>query len=400
MARRNVWRSRRRTVLTVGAMSLALAVLIGYAGLIEGYIADMERSIVGVEVGDVQVLAAEYRDNPSIETVIEDPEGVLRGLDAAGFPAAPRLLAFGLAAAGDSSAGASFRGVDLERDAKVSAVGTHVLAGRWLEAEDPKGVVVGKRLAHALGVGPGSELLVLSQGMFGSLAYQLFTVRGVLAAISDATDRSGVFMTAEAFRRLMDLEQGVHQIIVRRPPEVALEAAAARVRAIAPATDDVETWRQLSPTLASMLDSARSVVLVAFAIVYLAVAILILNAMLMSVFERVREFGVLKALGAGPFDVLRLIYLESALQAGLAIAIGLALGIPLLLYLARVGIDLAGLAGVSVIGMAMSATMRAEISAAVFAGPLATLVVMTFVAVLYPALKAAWIQPVEAMRQR
>jgi ABC-type lipoprotein release transport system permease subunit len=290
--------------------------------------------------------------------------------------------------------------VDLERDAKVSGVGSHVLAGRWLEAGDPKGVVVGKRLAHALGVGPGSELLVLSQGMFGSLAYQLFTVRGVLAAISDATDRSGVFMTAEAFRRLMDLEQGVHQIIVRRPPEVPLEAAAARVRAIAPATDDVETWRQLSPTLASMLDSARSVVMVAFAIVYLAVAILILNAMLMSVFERVREFGVLKALGAGPLDVLRLIYLESALQAGLAIAIGLALGVPLLLYLSRVGIDLAGLAGVSVLGMAMASTWRAEISGAVFAGPLATLVAMTLAAVLYPALKAAWIQPVEAMRQR
>jgi ABC-type antimicrobial peptide transport system permease subunit len=122
--------------------------------------------------------------------------------------------------------------------------------------------------------------------------------------------------------------------------------------------------------------------------------------MLMSVFERVREFGVLKALGAGPFDVLRLIYLESALQAGLAIAIGLALGVPLLLYLARVGIDLAGLAGVSVIGMAMSSTWRAEISTAVFAGPLGTLVVMTLAAVLYPALKAAWIQPVEAMRQR
>jgi ABC-type antimicrobial peptide transport system permease subunit len=130
------------------------------------------------------------------------------------------------------------------------------------------------------------------------------------------------------------------------------------------------------------------------------VAILMLNAMLMTVFERVREFGVLKALGAGPLDVLRMIYLESAIQCALALAIGLALGTPLLWYLARVGIDVAGLAGVSVIGIAMASVWKAELSAAVFAGPIATLVAMTTVAVLYPALKAAWIQPVEAMRGR
>ncbi len=397
MAWRNVWRNRRRTLVTIAAMSFGLLTMILYAGLMEGYVRSMERSVLDLEMGDVQIFAGDYRENPSIYTRIEEPEALLRPLEAAGFPASGRLLAYGLAAAGESSAGVSFRGVEVERDARVSLVHRELAQGRWLDPVDPGGVVLGRRLARTLDVELGDELLVLSQGADGSMAYDLYTVRGVLRGIGDATDRTGMFMTAAAFRELMVVPDGVHQIIVRRPLELPLPAAAAQIAALASGLD-VQTWRQLAPTLASMIDSARSLIVAMFLIVYVAIGILILNAMLMAVFERVREFGVLKAIGVGPLEVLSLIFVESAIQTGLALLIGVALSIPSLVYLTQVGINIGSLAGVSVMGIAMDPIWRTAVVPAIFSGPILTLVFIVFLAVTYPALKAALIQPVAAMR--
>ena len=122
--------------------------------------------------------------------------------------------------------------------------------------------------------------------------------------------------------------------------------------------------------------------------------------MLMSVFERIKEFGVLKALGMGPGAVLRLIYVESLLHVLLAILLGAGLAVPALWYLATQGINLGALAGASVMGMAMMETMYAVVTPRAVAQPILTTVVVVALAVLYPAVKAARIHPVEAMRHQ
>jgi ABC-type lipoprotein release transport system permease subunit len=397
IAWRNVWRNRRRTLVTIGAMSFALFVMIVYAGMMEGYLRDMERGILDLEVGDVQIFAGDYRENPSLYTRIHDPETVLDSLESGGYAASGRLLAFGLAAAGEASAGVSFRGVDVARERAVTSVGDEVAQGRWLDPEDSKGVVLGRRLARMLGVAPGEEIVVLTQGGDGAMAYDLFSVRGVLRGIADATDRSGVFLNAAALRELLDVPDGVHQIIVRRPRDQDLDRAARQIADVARGLD-VKTWRQLLPTLASLLESSRGVMLLMHFIMYVAVGMLILNAMLMAVFERIRELGVLKALGVGPFEVLRLIFLESAIQAAIAVAVGTTLALPAVLYLEATGLDLQSLAGLSVLGIAMDPVWRAAVTLDTFTTPVGILLVVVASAVLYPALKAASVQPVEAMR--
>ena len=396
MAWRNVWRNRRRTIVTVSAMSFALFVMILYSAMLEGYLEGMERSILDLEVGDVQVFAGDFRENPSLYTVIEEPEKLIEPLSADGFTASARVLAFGLAAAGESSAGVSFRGVDVEQDATVSNIHEEVAEGRWLDPGDPKGVVLGRRLARILAVGVGDEIVVLTQGSDGAMAYDLYDVRGILRGIADATDRSGVFLNQSALRELLEVPTGVHQIIVRRPEEVDLAQAAMRVSAFAPDLD-VQTWRQLMPTLSSLLESSRSAMVMMSFIMYVAIGMLILNAMLMAVFERIRELGVLKALGVGPFEVLRLILLESGIQTALAMIAGTICAIPVVWYLRDTGLDLQSLAGVSVMGIAFDPHWRAVITVDVFTSPVVMLAIVVAIAVLYPAIKASAIRPVEAM---
>ena len=399
MAWRNLWRHSRRTFVTVGAMTLALFVLVLYTGLLEGYLQNMEGNILDLEVGDVQAHAGDYLNRPSIYTLIEEPQALLDSLASEGYRATARLLGGGLVAAGESSAGASFHGIFVERDAQVTKIHQHVARGEWLDPADPRGVVLGRRLAQTLNVEMGDELVFLGQATDGSMANDLFEVRGILQGVGDATDRSGVFLTAEAFREFFFLADGAHQIILRRSGDQELSDVVEAVHAVGPELD-VKTWRQLMPTMASLIDSTRSIVQVVFFVVYVVIAILVLNAMLMAVFERIREFGVMKAIGVNPRTVLAIIVLECAMQTGIAVAIGLALSVPGLWYLVNVGIDTGAMGGISLMGVAFNQIWYAVATPYTYWGPVLALVVMVFLAVLYPAIKATRIEPLEAMRHQ
>jgi ABC-type lipoprotein release transport system permease subunit len=377
-------------------MSFALLMMLLLSGLFEGMLLTMEKDIVELEVGDIQVFAGDYRENPSIYTRIQEPDRVMGPLDAAGFPASDRLLAFGLAASDESSAGASFRGVNVERDARVSRVHSEVGEGHWLDPGDPAGVVIGKGLARSLSAGVGGEILVLSQAADGTMAYELYRIRGVLKRLGAAVDRTAVFMNQETFRELMVVPEGVHQIIVRRPEGVDLAAAAIKVGSLATPLE-VMTWRQILPTLASYLDSARGMVGFIYFIFYSAIGILLLNSMLMAVFERIREFGVLKAIGVGPWSVMGLILAETAIQTGIALFVGILLSLPGLLYLSTTGLNIAAMASISIMGASFSPVWKALFAPSIFSEPISILLFVVIVAVLYPAMKAAWIQPIAAM---
>jgi ABC-type lipoprotein release transport system permease subunit len=143
-------------------------------------------------------------------------------------------------------------------------------------------------------------------------------VRGILRSVGEATDRAGVFLPAPSFCELFALERGAHQVIVRRPVEMPLPALVDAARALAPG-QEVQSWRQLIPMLASMMDSTQGMMTFFFLIVWVAIAVVILNAMLVAVFERIKELGVLEALGFGPSAVLRLIFFGSMLQVGIAV---------------------------------------------------------------------------------
>ncbi|MBN2362486.1 MAG: ABC transporter permease [Deltaproteobacteria bacterium] len=399
MAWRNIWRNRRRTLVTIAAMSIAVFITVGYSGLVAGMVSQFESDTLDFELGAAQIFAPGYQDRPSIYTNMADTPAILARLDAAGVVATPRLLGAGLVAAGDSSGGAALFGIDLERDPRVLALSEQMMHGHWLDTADAKGVVIGRKLAHTLGVKPGDELVVLSQAVDGGMANDLFRVRGVLKTTGEQIDRAGVFMTAATFRALLDYRGGAHQIIVKRPAVLDTAALKAQVVAAAPG-QDVQSWRDLSPMLATMIDSVMGLIAIFFLVINIAIGIVVLNAMLMAVFERIKEFGVLKALGISPGGVLGLIYVESAIQVALSIAAGVLLSLPVMWYLSTSGIDTAAMAGTSMMGISIMSTWYAVFSPEVYLQPVFMTVFVVAVAVFYPAYKAAVIQPVEAMRHQ
>ena len=398
LAWRNVWRNTRRSVVTIAATSLALFVMIVYTGLVTGYVDGLQANIRDLEVGDAQAFAEGYREKPSLYTTIEDPALLADKLEAAGFTVAGRLLATGLGAGEDSSSGVQLIGIDVLSDAKVTSISEQLKAGAWIEPHD-EGVVIGWRLGEALGLGVGDELVVLSQGADGSMANDLYPVRGILKGISDGVDRAGVFMTHAEFRELMVLPAGIHQMILRTPPGADLSAATEQAQGFAPAGVEVSSWKQLKPMLSSMLDASRGAMKVMAVIVYLAVGIVILNAMLMAVFERIRELGVLKAIGFTPWKIFKLIMLETGIQTAVALTVGVALAIPMNYYMVHTGLDMSAMGNVSIMGMVWDPVWRSTVNLQTYTGPITSLVVIVALAVSYPALRAAFIRPLDAMRE-
>ncbi|MDH5511362.1 MAG: FtsX-like permease family protein [Nitrospinota bacterium] len=397
MAWRNMWRNRRRTIATTSALTLALLVTVLYSSMLEGFLGAMMSDSLDYEVGGAQVFARGYQEKPSLYTSMEDSVAVVDRLEKAGLPASGRLLGAGLVAAGDSSAGVQLRGIDIAREAMVLTIHEQVHNGKWLDPGDPSGVVLGHKLANTLGVKIGDELVVLSQATDGSLANEIYYLRGVLRGVGDMTDRSGLFMTAPAFRELMFFPRGAHQIMIKRQPAMPLPELKETAQGVA-GPHDVQTWRQLIPLLSTMIDSSRGMVMFMFFILNVVVGIVIANAMLMAVFERIKEFGMFKALGASPGSVLLLIYYESMMQVMMAIIIGVFLSIPLLWYLSTVGIDMKSMAGVSAMGIAMASEWKAMVTLQSYISPMAMMIFVVSIAVIYPSVKAALIKPIEAMR--
>ncbi len=441
-------------MVTIGAMAFALFVECLYSGLIPGYMNAMLEDITQLEVGDIQVHAGGYRNSPSLYTTIDDPAAVISAVEGMGYLGSARLLGGGLGASGEFSAGVALRGVNVAQDAAVCGVSGKIAEGTWLDASDQKGVVLGKFLARTLNAKPGSELLLLSQATDGSMANELYTVRGVLGSVAEATDRVTVYMTEAAFRDLFVMPTGAHQIVVKVPPKTDLVEAstalddhlkahylespyatekncwacdakpgegctitvgdATKFKALGqpgevgePHPDEhearileVKTWKQIMPIIGQMLDSVQGMIFILYFIIYIAVGILILNAMLMAVFERIKEFGVFKAIGAGPLHVLALILLEAAMQTTLAIVIGLSAAAPGMWWIANKGIDFGSMGGMNMMGVSMRKMWYGIYDAQTLSGPLIMLVVVVAMAVIYPAMKAAWINPVTAMRHR
>ncbi|MFC1839841.1 ABC transporter permease [Thermodesulfobacteriota bacterium] len=401
MASRNITRNWQRTLVTTLAMGFAGFIMILFASLMQGLLQASERNAVAMDLGDIQIHAHGYRHDPDLYKLIDKPENIVTTIQNSGLNAAHRLYGFGLAAAGSASSGVQLRGIDVKREGYVTQIHNHLLKGKWLDNGDPKGVVLGKKLAKTLHVHSGDELIFVGQAADGSMANELYTVRGILKSVGESIDRAGIYMVEKEFRDLMVLARGAHEIAVMRPDRgTDLKEAKTEVSRSAPGYETMD-WRELKPVIARILELADTQMLIMVIITYVAVAMVVLNAMLMSVFERIRELGIMKAVGVTPWQIMLLIYMETFFQILVASIISLILGISVSYYFQDNGIDLTRLAdGVTFAGVAMDPIWKAQITTKSLVIPVLFLFIIGTIAVLYPAAKAALIKPVSAIHHR
>jgi ABC-type lipoprotein release transport system permease subunit len=396
---RNLWRNRRRTAITLAAIAFSTAILIVGNALIRGLLAGAMRNATQLGVGEVQIHAPGYLADRSLFRALPDAGAILADADVAGVAAAPRSYGEGLLAHDVKSAGAVFWGVDPTRERATFDLAQHVAEGRFLDDRPVRGVVLGRKIARSLGVGPGDELVVVVQAADGSLGNELYAVTGVLKAVGDAIDRGTAIVHRADFDELFVAGGRVHEVALSSRGRLPLAAVEAVAAAAAPG-QEVRSWRQLLPIVSDMLANVDALLWIVGGIFFLTAGLGVMNTMLMATYERVREFGLLKALGTSPWHIALDVAAESLVLAVLGSVLGAALGTAGALLLQHHGIDTLRLAGeTSFGGLAFDPVWRAQFEPLALPLPVVAMLGICVLAALYPAALAARLDPVRAMQR-
>lgn len=396
---RNLWRNWKRTAITLAAVTFSTAILIVSYALFEGMIVQMVSNATNLSVGEVQVHAPEYREERSFYDSLDDPDSVLRTAEAAGAGAVPRSFGFGLSACETKSAGTLFWGVDPGFENRFFDLPKHIARGSFLSNTPKRGIVLGKKLAHALDADIGDEIVTLVQGGDGSLGNELFTVVGIMKAMGEEIDRTAAIIHADDFAELFVSGGRVHQIALNTRGKIPPQALAEQVSEALPGTD-VKTWRGILPALSDILYMFDGFMVIFCGVFCLAAGLGVMNTMLMATFERIREFGAMKALGATPFRIVRDVAAEALILSFLATLIGVAIALPSCYLLKIYGIDTTTIGGdISAAGVAFDPIWRASVTVRHVVLSVLAMWVFALLASLYPATLAARLDPVEAMRR-
>lgn len=397
LAVRNVWRSPRRSLLTMAAIAFGLFCLIVFQGLKAGLHREMVASAVQLDAASLQVLAAGRGESLTRLQPLRDPQQVVTLLKERPEAAASlRLRAPGLVTAPAGSAAVVLTGVDPAAEAKVTLVAGRIEAGGYLEPRG--GVLLGAVLAESLGVKVGDEVTVLVQTLFGKPGSRRLRVCGIYRTALASFDRSHLFLDLPTAQTLFDAGDVATSVAVHVAPEDEAELVA-WLRANLPAERyRVAAWQELAPDVTQLIElndaTMRLLVLIVFAIVALG----IVNTMGMSVMERTTEFGVLAAVGTRPVQVILLVVCEALALGAAAAVVGSLVGTAACGYLASHGLDLTRMTSANQ-HFATSHVLRAHLE---FADVLVANLVglaTALLAGLVPAWRASRLTPAVALRR-
>jgi putative ABC transport system permease protein len=399
---RNIWRSRRRTLISMSAIAIGLVMILVYGSMVSRMMSDAKEQLDRTGMGHVEITAAGWRARRPVQVVIPDVARVRAALALpAGAEVAVRVLSRGLLTSAHGNEPVEVHGVDWREEPAVAGYVRTPSQGAVPAPDDAHGILVGDALARRMQLAVGDEVALTAQRADGETSAQPFRVRGVYHSISAKIAARRVLVGQAALQELVGVA-GAHQIVIQLDRAAEAAPTAASLKAALGSDLDVLTYFEIFPTYAQMEKLIDSVMIVMSFFVYFLVGLGILNTMLMSVLERTREIGVMQALGTRPGGIVALVLVESFWIATLSVVVGLAIG----LAIAFVGE--AGLVdysqqmgeGIEMGGAVLSAKLRTDASLRAALGPALFVYVMALVVGLIPAWRITRMPVVDALRAR
>lgn len=400
IAWRNIWRNTRRTLVILVAIIIGVWSMIFLGALMRGVEDGMIKNGIKTLTGHIQVHRVGYRNDPVVENSMENAREIKTALEQC-LPLDGkwvfRIRVNGIASNARHSSAVTLVGIDPPREADVSFIGNAVTDGRYLEPGDEHGILVGRAFAENFETKPGHKLILMSQDTNREIASRAFRIVGIFDAEMEATEEMYVFVTITATRKMLKLENAVSEAAILLACDDQVIKTLKKLESVLPAsTYEVLPWTKLQPLLQTYLKLYDEFIAIWYLVVFIAMGFGIVNTTLMAVFERMREFGLLKSLGMKPRHIVSQVMMESFILLLIGAAVGNVLALVCVWALSINGIDLTAFAaGMETFGMTriiIPVLLKEDVllsNAIVF--------VLGLCVCLYPAVKAARFTPVEAL---
>ena len=398
IAFRNTLRQKRRTILTGLAMIVGFTLLSLTIGLSDGAYGNIITMFTRNRIGHIQVHHEGYLDKPSLYKTIDDLSTVGEVIQSvAGVEAwTPRLYGAGLGSVGEKSTAVQIIGVDVARETQATRFDKKVVEGNTLSETPSHQAVIGKGLAKIVSATIDSEIVIVSQGADGSIANDLYKIVGIVESGDDITDRVACYLHIEDAQELLVLEGRVHEIVVIVSNINRVDKITSAIETqLNDSTLDVAPWQEVAKSFYRAMRTDQQGDAISRLVIMLIVAIGVLNTVLMSVLERTREYGVLKAVGTKPAQIFWLVICEVVIIALGSICVGALLGVLVNYLLSIYGITYPE--EITYGGMKLK-TLYAEVNVRCLVIPAITVMLSAAIVSLFPAIKAARIMPAKAMR--
>jgi len=394
---RYLWRNHRRTLIMLLAISVGVWAMIFMTALMRGMVDQMIEDGIDALPGLVQVHDPAYRDDPNIVNNLPVPTAQLRDV-LGNHPVeawAMRVKVPAMISSERESRGVTLLGVDPGPEVALGFDLESIVAGRFLEGPDDQGLVVGRRMLERLETDLGKRVVVMSQDPDNEIADRGFRIVGVFEGKLSAQEDNLIYAAISTTQEFLGMGDRVSEIAVTGGDYRDVDELLGAVRAAFGDTVEVLAWTELDTYLGMMMGVMDGFVLVWVVVIFLALSFGLANTLMMAVFERVREIGLMQALGMRPASILYQVLLESLMLLILGLLVGNALAVLSILPI-RDGIDLSVVAeGIEMMGA--SSTLYPSLNPRDLVTANAVVIVLGILTSLLPAWRASRYRPVEAI---
>jgi ABC-type lipoprotein release transport system permease subunit len=396
MAFRDLGRNRRRSLFSALAVAVGLTILILMASVIDGEMGSSIQGAILLETGHIQVRAASYDQTKSSlkwEDLVLNPDQIASQISA--LPqvkaATPRLFASGFITAGNQSAGARIYGID-PASAANDPYRLGIISGSFLSADDSGGLLIGKPIAEKLHVKAGDNVSLSVNTANGDVAEQTFGIRGIYSTNTNSFDSATIFLPLAKAQTITQTQNHSSTVFVLLKDTADTDKVASALKV---SNLKILTWKDLNPLILDFETLANSYISILYLIILAIAASVIINTLIMSVYERTREIGILSAIGMRGGRIMWLFLAESALLAIGGVLMGIVLGM-LAVYIFNIHGFYIGNFGMT--GFMVADTIFAKLTLNQMINLSTMTFIVTILAGLYPAIMASRLQPVEALR--
>ncbi len=399
LAWRNLWRNKRRSLIVLVSIIVGVAILLINEGFTNGLVYSMLSNQVKTHTSHIQIHRNGFNSDKQIESVLPNSGKVISDLEEHGFVKnySKRVVAFGLLTSPSGSAGCALTGVEYDKEANITNISQRVIEGSYLTGKS-KEIVIGKKMAEKLDVKIGSKVVMVSNSYEGVVENRLFRISGIYKSTNSNHDKLYIYVNLKDAQEMLALGNNINEIaIVTDDTEKVYNYKEDLIKSLNNDAYEVLSFEDLNPMIMAYIGSYKQMIYIMYMIFVVAALFGIINTMLMSVFERVQEIGILMSLGMKKSKIFMMIIQEALVLGGFGTAIGFISGMIVVLVLSGTGIDFSLFsAGLSSFGL--DSTVYPILKVQTILNSLLIMPFATVFGAIYPAIKAVKLAPTDAMR--